>query len=245
MLLTATGGLMLGVSSAAAQFRLQPPARRALRQLERQQRPPKETSPGKKLEPKDTAPVKRPNPNQARGAGLPGQFTPEERQMVIRGVGPKPEVFIRTVRQLNLSDEQRMKLRDLAFHTGNRLVILNQLARAQNLALDEALYGQNFDPMLIEQRANEFADTLAQRVRAQSQIMAQIRQILTPEQDLRFRELLQQERNRQAALALQAGAARVLAASLAAVLLSLETAQREIQSAVKALCLLPTSSACN
>ena len=46
--------------------------------------------------------------------------------------------------------------------------------------------------------------------------------------------MLQQERNRQAALALQAGAARVVAASLAAVLLSLETAQREIQLALKA-----------
>ena len=46
--------------------------------------------------------------------------------------------------------------------------------------------------------------------------------------------MLQQERNRQAALALQAGAARVVAVSLAAVLLSLETAQRDIQSAIKA-----------
>jgi len=46
--------------------------------------------------------------------------------------------------------------------------------------------------------------------------------------------MLQQERNRQAALELQTGAARVVAASLAAVLLSLETAQREIQSAIKA-----------
>src|SRR5260370_29867572 len=46
--------------------------------------------------------------------------------------------------------------------------------------------------------------------------------------------MLQQERNRQAALTLQMGAARVVAASLAAVLLSLETAQCEIQSAIKA-----------
>ncbi len=44
----------------------------------------------------------------------------------------------------------------------------------------------------------------------------------------------QQERNRQAALELQAGTASVVAASLAAVRLSLEQTQREIRAAIKA-----------
>jgi len=61
---------------------------------------------------------------------------------------------------------------------------------------------------------------------------SELESLLQRQDDLEI--ILQQERNRQAALALQAGAARVVAASLAAVLLSLETAQREIQSAIKA-----------
>ena len=181
-LLTAACVSVWVVGPAAAQFRPGNPARRALGQVGRPPRP-------------NQRPVREIQPEKPKGAGLQKPFTAEERRMVIRGIG-RPEALLRTLRQLNLSDDQRAKMIEVARREGNRLPVLNQLFRAQNLALEEAISRANFDPKLVEQRANELAETAAQRIKAQAQIMSQIRQILTPEQGIRFRELMEQERNR-------------------------------------------------
>ena len=63
-------------------------------------------------------------------------------------------------------------------------------------------------------------------------VYSELESLLQRQDDLE--SMLQQERNRQAALELQAGTASVVAASLAAVLLSLEQTQREIRAAIQA-----------
>jgi|GEM_PF-1883477 len=193
-LVVASGWLTWGVSSAAAQLRTRNPGRAGLGKINRQQRQvPKENQPGKPLDSKETPPDRK--PNQQGLKDLRSQFTEQELRMVPRGV-MRADALIRTFRQLNLSDDQRIKLRDLTRQAGNQIPILNQLHRAQFEALNEAIYGQNFDPKLVEQRAAELAATQAELTKLKARVQAQIRQILTPEQSLKFRELLEQELNR-------------------------------------------------
>jgi Spy/CpxP family protein refolding chaperone len=121
-------------------------------------------------------------------------FTREEMLLIPRGLPAR--VLGRVFRQLDLSADQRQRLRQLGFKYGNQLPVLTRLQRAQNEALDEALYGQNFDPQLVEQRAADLAATQAEIVKTRAKIMTELRQVLTPDQALRFRALLEQERTR-------------------------------------------------
>ena len=105
--------------------------------------------------------------------------------------------------QLNLSGEQRAKLMQLNRETGNRMTVLNRLRQAQNEALEEALNGSEFDPKVVEQKASDLAATTTEIIKLQARIMAQIRQIMTPEQSVKFRELLQEEIRRPNALPLR------------------------------------------
>jgi Spy/CpxP family protein refolding chaperone len=183
--------LCCGVGTAAAQFRSR---NYLMRETEWSQsgRPRQQQLPtGTRLNPNTG---KKPNPNQPRPIDLL-QPTPQELELVPHGVG-RPAPLIRAFRQLNLSDDQKMRLRNLTRQIGNQIQVLNRLHRAQNDALEEAIYAQNFDPKLVEQRAADVANTQAELVKAQARIMGQIRQILTPEQAMRFRELLDEERKR-------------------------------------------------
>lgn len=144
---------------------------------------------GTKLNPN---PGTKPNPNRPGPGNLP---SPEELELVPLGVA-RPVPLILAFRQINLSDDQKMKLRNLTRQTGKQIQVLNRLQRAQNEALEEALYSQNFDLKLVEQRAADVANTQGELVKAQARVMAQIRQILRPEQAMRFREFLNEERNR-------------------------------------------------
>jgi Spy/CpxP family protein refolding chaperone len=171
-----------GSSGAAAPQGNQAGIKEVLRQSEQPQRP---ARPLRQVLP----PARR---QELKRAAV-GQFTEDEIRMVPRGI-VRPDAMIRTFRRLDLSDEQRAKLRELARHYGNRLPALNQLQMAQNLALEEAIYSPDFDPQVVEQKVNELAATQTERLKLQTRIMLELRQILTPEQVLKFREYLEEER---------------------------------------------------
>ena len=139
---------------------------------------------------------KKPNPNPLRPGNPPDDLTMEERAMVARGM-PRAPALTRALRQLDLTDDQKVKLRNLTRQIGNQIQTLNQLHRAQNNAWEEALYARDFDSKQAERRATELADTQMELAKLQFGVLAQIRQILTPEQALRFRDLLIEERQRQ------------------------------------------------
>jgi hypothetical protein len=185
--------LVAEVSLAAAQFRPLNQARPgAIRQIARQQRAERQAQKkGGNLADRAA------RPNQMKGIALQNQITPEENERIPRGVPLRQRIaMIRVFRQLDLSEEQKTKLRELTRQFGDQIPVLNRLHQAQNAALDEALYRPNFDPKLVEQRAAEVAATQAELIKAQARVLSQIRQILTPEQTVRFRELLILERNR-------------------------------------------------
>lgn len=141
--------------------------------------------------------VKRPPMRPAAGA----QFEPLSEQdlsylrLVPKGVA-LPRVLIRVFRQLDLNEEQQARLEQLARRSGDQVPALNRLRKAQSELLDEALYGETFEPALIEKRASDLAATQGEIIKLQARLMSQIRQILRPEQGVKFRDLLTRERER-------------------------------------------------
>ena len=151
-------------------------------------------NPGQKLNPS----VRRDNPPRGDGQRNPrrADLTEEDRRdmrLVPQGVA-HPRALIRVFRELKLNDDQLQKLADLSRRSGNQMPMLNRLRKAQSDLLDEALYGENFDPKLIEKRAVDLSATQSEIIKQQARIMTEIRQILTPEQSARFRDLLTRER---------------------------------------------------
>ena len=137
-------------------------------------------------------------PNRPGDGGFVEPLTPQDRRdmrLVPPGVA-FPRVLIRVFRQLDLNDSQRSQLEHLATKSGNQMPALHRLRKAQSELLDEALYGESFDPKLVEQRANDLAGTQAEIIKLQARMMTQIRQVLTPDQSVKFRDLLSQERSR-------------------------------------------------
>lgn len=121
------------------------------------------------------------------------QLVPDER-LIPLGIGPRQRLaMVRVFNQLNLSADQRARLVQLRRETGNRLLLLNRKRQIQNEELDEVMYGAGFDPKVVEQKANDLAATTTEIIRLQSSILSQIRQIMTTEQALKFRELMQEE----------------------------------------------------
>jgi Spy/CpxP family protein refolding chaperone len=93
------------------------------------------------------------------------------------------------LRQLNLSPEQIEKLK--AIREGNREQrrLIGQRIRAARIALDRAIYMENADEAVVEQRARELAEAQAAQVRQQALTELGVRRILTPEQLQTFRAL--------------------------------------------------------
>lgn len=140
----------------------------------------------------------KPGPGRRINEGVIGEPSAQDREflrLVPQGVA-FPRALIRVFRELDLSDEQRTHLANLAKRSGNQMPALNRLRKAQSELLDEALYGETFEPAVIEQRATDLAATQAEIIKLQARLMSQIRQILKPEQGLKFRTLLIQERDR-------------------------------------------------
>lgn len=113
------------------------------------------------------------------------QPVPPQGQTDARPPGPDGDL----VRQLNLTPEQIEKIR--AIREGNREMRrqIGQRIRAARLALDRAIYIENADEALVEQRARELAEAQAAQVRLQALVELGVRRILTPEQLQTFRDL--------------------------------------------------------
>lgn len=101
----------------------------------------------------------------------------------------RPEPGGDLLRQLNLTPEQIEKLQ--AIREGNREQRrqIGQRIRAARIALDRAIYMENADESVVEQRARELAEAQAAQVRLQALTELNVRRILTPEQLETFRQL--------------------------------------------------------
>ena len=99
------------------------------------------------------------------------------------------------VRELNLSPEQREKIRALREQTRDERAAINQRLRATNRALEEVLDSDNPDEAVIEERLREVAQAQAASMRMRVLTEFRIRRVLTPEQLTTLRTLRQNARS--------------------------------------------------
>jgi Spy/CpxP family protein refolding chaperone len=118
-------------------------------------------------------------------------FSAEERQMVIPGVG-RPAVLLVIFRQLNLTDQQKQSIKAIRQRVGFQLRSLRQQYAQLDNQLEEAIYGEAFDPKRVEELSAQAGQKLADISKMQASIEAEFRQILTPDQHYVFRYLIGQ-----------------------------------------------------
>jgi Spy/CpxP family protein refolding chaperone len=90
---------------------------------------------------------------------------------------------------LNLTPEQIQQIRAINQETRQQSREANQRQRQARRALDEAIYADAPNQALVEQRTREFTEAQTEAVKLRAQVEFRIRQVLTPEQLVRFREL--------------------------------------------------------
>jgi Spy/CpxP family protein refolding chaperone len=93
---------------------------------------------------------------------------------------------------LNLSSEQITQMRSIQSESVPQAKQLNQRLVQARRSLDEAIYSDNVDESLIEQRARDVAEAQAALVRFRAQTELRVRRILTTEQLQTFRNLRDQ-----------------------------------------------------
>lgn len=106
---------------------------------------------------------------------------------------------------LGLTEDQQTRIRDVYRQYGPSMVNLLRDMRQKRLALDDALFNDEYNEGLVNQRAKEFVDAQSQVVLLQTKIQAQIRQILTTDQLHKFIDLRQEETPRKVDRELQRG----------------------------------------
>ena len=108
---------------------------------------------------------------------------------------PTPEKKPTLLEQLDLTPDQVARIKELQRETAPETKQARQRQRQARLALDAAMYADAPDQAAVEQCLREFTEAQAAVVRLETQNAFRIRQLLTPAQITRFRELVQKSRN--------------------------------------------------
>lgn len=115
---------------------------------------------------------------------LKALFTDQERSLAFLGSG-NPVAQMLVLRELNrlfpLSPHQRVALHALAREAQPQLLALRNKRAQQERALEEAIYGENFDPKVAEQLASEAAATQKELLTRQVNVESQVVRILAQE----------------------------------------------------------------
>jgi len=117
--------------------------------------------------------------------GAPPQQQPDSQQ---RSPGDDP------IRELNLSPEQRERIRAIREQLQEERASINQRLGETNRALEVALDADSPDESVVEQRLREVAAAQAAATRMRVLSEVRIRRVLTPEQLITLRTLRQNAR---------------------------------------------------
>lgn len=98
------------------------------------------------------------------------------------------------IRELNLSPEQRQRIRAIREQLQGDRATINQRLRESNRALEEALDADNPDERVVEQRLRDVSAAQAAAMRMRVLTEVRIRRVLTPEQLITLRTLRQNAR---------------------------------------------------
>src|SRR5262245_49089657 len=131
-----------------------------------------------------------------RQRGLQSFFTQEEQSLWIPAFGNKAALLM-IFRQLGLTPEQKIKIRDLRQQVGTRLRQSRQELNQLEAQLDEAIYGNfdsasldKYDPAKVKELTEQVVQKQAEWFRLHKDVESQFRQILTPDQFYVYRELM-------------------------------------------------------
>jgi Spy/CpxP family protein refolding chaperone len=131
-----------------------------------------------------------------RQRGLPSLFTQEEAALWVPGFGNRAALLI-ILRQLDLTPEQKAKIRDVRRQVGNRLAMARREMNQVEAQLEEAIYGNldpasldSYDPARVKELTEQAVTKRGEWFRLLTDIESQFRQILTPDQFYVFRELV-------------------------------------------------------
>jgi Spy/CpxP family protein refolding chaperone len=101
--------------------------------------------------------------------------------------------------RLNLTPEQLTRLREIRRESEQQLRAFTRRVNAARRALDEAIYADEANETLVEDRARELSQAQAALVRLRAETELRVRRVLTAEQLQSFRDLRQRARLRQRA----------------------------------------------
>jgi Spy/CpxP family protein refolding chaperone len=104
---------------------------------------------------------------------------------------------INLMRRLNLTSEQRQRLREIQQQSEAEVRAHTRRVRLARRALDEAIYADSVDDALIEQRSRELSAAQSALVRLRAATELKVRRVLTDEQLRLFRNLRRQAQRRQ------------------------------------------------
>ncbi|HEX8189531.1 MAG TPA: Spy/CpxP family protein refolding chaperone [Pyrinomonadaceae bacterium] len=110
----------------------------------------------------------------------------------------RPARALNLMRRLNLSREQRVRLREIRGLSEAELRAHTRRVRLARRALDEAIYDDAADEALVEQRSRELSAAQSALVRLRAATELKVRRVLTDEQLRLFRDLRRQAQRRQA-----------------------------------------------
>ncbi len=122
----------------------------------------------------------------AQEEGPPPQGQAEGRQ-------PNPDGDL--IRKLNLTPDQIEKIKVVREQNRDARREIGQRIVAARIALDRAIYIENADEAVVEERARELSEAQAAQVRLQAMTELRVRRILTPAQLETFLSLREQAEN--------------------------------------------------
>jgi len=105
-----------------------------------------------------------------------------------------PGVVADPIRDLNLSPEQRERIRSIREEMRDERAAINQRLRETNLALEDLLDSDNPDNALVERRLRDVAEAQAASMRMRVLTEIRVKRVLTPEQLATLRTLRQNAR---------------------------------------------------
>ena len=124
-----------------------------------------------------------------------GQDEPEARP---QATPRRPARALNLMQRLNLSPEQRLRLREIRRQSEPEVRAHTRRVRLARRALDEAIYADSADEALVEQRSRELSAAQSALVRLRAATELKVRGVLTDEQLRLFRDLRRQAQRRQA-----------------------------------------------
>jgi Spy/CpxP family protein refolding chaperone len=99
--------------------------------------------------------------------------------------------------QLRLTPEQVGRIAAIREQTKEERRVVNQRVRQAQRALEEAIYADNANESLIEERARELSAAQAESLRLRTRSELNVRRVLTPEQLTTLRSIRERARARQ------------------------------------------------